>query len=261
MEEVDERVTPGTISWERYGAEHFQRYKFFEAYYKDKSVLDAACGTGYGTHHIISNGAKSAMGVDISDEAIKFCKANYSHKDLLYSKFDCSKLNEIGRTFDLVVSFETIEHLKDPEAFIKNVAATLQPNGTFICSTPNKDRLSGLGWGVNPYHPSELEWEEFRTIFEKYFLVEEAYHQSETIEYLRIQELKHLIHQSEARSQAFIFNRIELFFRKLFGKPFKPVPFYHANLDDQRYEDLYIERLKKKETWHKTFIIVGKVKH
>jgi len=259
MEDVVERVTPGTESWDKYGAEHFQRYKFFESYYANKSVLDAACGTGYGSHFIAQSQAKSVLGIDISDEAIAFCNGHYKAANLQYRKFDCSKVNELPEKSELAISFETIEHLHDPEAFIKNMRDALVKGGTFICSTPNKDRSHGAG-GHNPYHPSELEWEEFKVIFEKYFSIEAVYHQSETVEYLRIQEVKHLIHQAEARSNAFIWNRLELLVRKMVCKHFKPIPYYHTYLDDQRMEDIRIEPMTKKENWHKTFILVGKAK-
>lgn len=259
MSETVERVTPGTTSWDQYGAEHIQRYKFFTEYYRNKSIIDAACGTGYGTHYIINSGATRVIGIDISDEAITFCKSNYVKPSLEYKKLDCLKINELSEKFDVAVSFETIEHLDDPEAFIKNTASVLKPEGIFICSTPNKSRLSGAG-NINPYHPNELEWTDFKRIFQKYFSVQNSYHQTETLEYLRIQELKHLMHQNQAATNSLLLNRIELKLRKLFNRNFKPIKFIHTHLDDLHEQDLHIEPLIKDETWHKTFIIVGKLK-
>ena len=259
MDETVERVTPGTESWTLYGSEHMQRYTHFAPFYKGKHVIDAACGTGYGSHYIAGQGAASVLGIDISEEAIQFCAKNYRAPNLSYRQADLSELPSIGSTADLVVSFETIEHLPDPEKFVRDVAGLLDNNGMFICSTPNKQRLSGAG-NINPFHPSELEWDDFRRIFEKYFDVEECYHQTETIEYLRYQELRHLLHQQEGRMNAFFFNRLERALRKIFQRPFRPIPYIHQNLTDLLDSDIRIEKLERAERWHKTYIIRGRVK-
>jgi len=259
MAETVERVTPGTDSWKEYGEEHIQRYRFFKSFYPGKTVIDAACGTGYGTAFIRSEGAESATGIDISKEAIGFAKKHYQQPGLHYQELDCMRINEVGDSADVVVSFETIEHLNDPALFIKNVSETIKPGGTFICSTPNKDRLSGAGH-FNPFHPSELPWNEFRNLFEKYFTVTGTFHQSETVQYMRYMEIKHLMHQDKARSDAFFFNRIERRLRNIIGKKFQPIPFFHSRLSDQHAGDLVIESFEVPQKWHKTYIIAGTVK-
>ena len=71
-EETVERVVPGTRSWELYGYEHLQRYLFVKEFIKDKNVLDAACGSGYGSYFMATEGnAKSVTGIDISETAIE----------------------------------------------------------------------------------------------------------------------------------------------------------------------------------------------
>jgi 2-polyprenyl-3-methyl-5-hydroxy-6-metoxy-1,4-benzoquinol methylase len=259
MEETVERVTPGTESWDLYGSEHMQRYEYFSSFYGGKRVIDAACGTGYGTSYIADQGAVSALGIDISTEAIQFCTAHYRKTNLNYLQADIANLRDSKTSADLVVSFETIEHLADPEKFIRDVSGLLGKDGMFICSTPNKKRLSGAG-NINPFHPSELDWEEFKHIFEKYFDIEACYHQSETFEYLRYLEIRHLLHQQESRMNAYVGNRMERAIRKILRRPFKPIPFIHENLVDQQKGDIRIEPLDRPEAWHKTFIIRAKVK-
>lgn len=258
-EETIERVIPGTISWKQFGAEHIQRYEFFKSAYSNRAVLDAACGTGYGSHYIAGAGARSVTGIDISDEAIGFARQHYVMPQLNYLKEDCLQVQKLQQKFDLVISFETVEHLSDPELFFRNVASVLNPGGMFICSTPNKDRLSGAG-NINPFHHNELAWSDFRQLFEKYFVTDACYQQSESVEYMRYQELKHLMHQASAQSHAFLFNRMESAFRKLLGRPFKPIPFFRDDLDYLYPQDVYIEPLKEAESWHKTYIITGTVK-
>jgi SAM-dependent methyltransferase len=259
MSDTVERVTPGTLSWDEYGEEHMQRYVFFRSLYAGKTVIDAACGTGYGSDFIARNSALRVLGLDVSKEALNFARTNYRSPNTVFKEFDCLKINEAGEKCDLVVSFETIEHLPDPELFIRNVALTLAPGGTFICSTPNKDRLSGAGL-FNPFHPSELPWTDFKKIFEKYFDITATYHQSESPAYMRYLELRHLMHQDRARNNAFFFNRLEIWFRKLIGKNFKPIPFFNESLMGQRQGDMVIEHFEKPESWHKTYMIVGTVK-
>ncbi len=258
-DETIERVIPGTLSWKQYGAEHIQRYDFFKSHYKGKSILDAACGTGYGSHFIAQNGAKSVLGIDISDEAIDFAKNNYVVPELNYIKEDCLNVKQLNKKFDLIISFETVEHLSDPELFFQNIVSVLNPNGTFICSTPNKDRLSGSG-NINPFHYNELAWMDFKKLFEKYFVAGQSYQQSESVEYMRYQELKHLLHQSSAQSKAFLFNRFESLFRKSISKNFKSIPYFRDDLDYLYPQDIYIEPLENAEKWHKTYIITGTLK-
>ncbi len=148
--------------------------------------------------------------------------------------------------------------MDSPEEFIKEANLVLNAGGTFICSTPNKKRLSGAGH-VNPFHPNELEYEEFKKIFQKYFIIKEEYQQSESINYFRYQELKCLISKSENRNNAFLFQRFERFVRKLFGKTFVPESYFHPDLDCLYSEDMNIEPLQRTENWHKTYIIVGTV--
>ena len=258
-DETIERVIPGTLSWKQYGAEHIQRYEFFKDYYTNKSVLDAACGTGYGSHYMAQNGAARVLGIDISDEAVDFAKKNYVLPQLTYLKEDCLNVQGLHKKFDLVISFETVEHLSDPELFFKNIAFVLTPGGTFICSTPNKDRLSGAG-NINPFHHNELAWKDFKRLFETYFVPGKSYQQSESVEYMRYQELKHMLHQSSAQSKAFFFSKLESFFRRSVGKPFKPIPFFRDDLDYLYPQDIYIEPLQETESWHKTYIITGTLK-
>jgi 2-polyprenyl-3-methyl-5-hydroxy-6-metoxy-1,4-benzoquinol methylase len=259
METTVERVMPGTESWDYYGVEHVQRYHFFESFYAGKTVLDAACGTGFGSKYISDCGASSVTGVDISDEALSFAKNNYKASGLEYLKHDCMKITELGKKFDVVVSFETIEHLTDPAGFVKQVKAVLNPGGVFICSTPNKKRLSGAGF-INEFHINELEYDDFKKIIKSEMDLLNEYHQSESIGYFRYMELKYLLSRAEGRSNAFFFSRIEKGLRKLVGKDFKKEPFIRKDLERLFEKDMYIEELAAIQNWHKTYIIVARYK-
>ena len=119
--------------------DHYARYLFVAPFCKGKRVLDAACGTGFGTHMLATFGASAILGVDNATEAISYANAHYNHPNANYLKRGIEDLSntELG-TFDLIVSFETLEHLPNTRAAIDIFAALLAPKGTLIVSVPNE---------------------------------------------------------------------------------------------------------------------------
>lgn len=95
---------------ERINKDHLYRYNLASKSVSGK-VLDASCGSGYGTEIL------GADGVDVSEEAIEYAKSKYKAK---FSVVDLNKDFPDGK-FDWVVSFETIEHLENPEFFLENI--------------------------------------------------------------------------------------------------------------------------------------------
>lgn len=260
MEEIYERVVPGTISWEMFGYDHLQRYRNFLNDLKNKTILDAACGSGYGSFEM-SSVAKYVVGIDISDEAISFARKHYLKSNLEFRLLSCERIGELSNKFDVVVSFETIEHLPNPAIFIEKIHHVLNENGLLIISFPNKHRHSGLQWGhKNPHHLSELYFDEYLKLVEKWFTIEEKYHQSESINYLRYLELKHLLHNLESKMMSSWAFRIEKILRTLFNKPYQLPDFFHQKLHYYHEGDFCIEKIEQAEKWHKTFILKCKKK-
>jgi len=104
-----------------------------------KRVLDAACGCGFGTY-ILSSVAKEAFGVDLSLNCVNYARAVYSTPRTFYFTGDVTRLDAIlsaGDFFDTCVSFETVEHLKEPEAFLQGVYRLLVPGGHLAISAPH----------------------------------------------------------------------------------------------------------------------------
>jgi|TARA_B100000953_G_scaffold225197_1_gene186755 SAM-dependent methyltransferase len=159
-----ERVIPNDDKTKFLFQEHSLRYLFASQFVKSKTVLDAACGTGYGASMMLDAGAKKVVAIDNSAEAIEYCKKNYKKNNLEFKTEDCEKTN-LDNIFDVVVSFEAIEHLKNQDSFISEVKRVLKNDGIFIVSTPNKETYpSG-----NPYHFNEFTELEFKTFLGKYF--------------------------------------------------------------------------------------------
>lgn len=100
-------------------------------------VLDAACGTGYGTF-FLSRGGHNCSGVDFDPEAIEFCRRFYGRPHCRFEQGTVLEFPFDDDTFDLVVSFETIEHLSQDhqEKFIAEIERVLKPSGQVVLSAP-----------------------------------------------------------------------------------------------------------------------------
>lgn len=164
---IEERVTPG-ISPAEVMQEHIDRYEFAKKYVSGKSVLDVACGSGYGSF-MLAETATSVSGVDISADAIEYAKTNYSASNIQYYQDNATHLLFYDDSFDVVVSFETIEHIKDYKTFLSECRRVLKPGGIFICSTPNSLVSSPDGNIENPYHVIEFSYEEFNSTLQDHF--------------------------------------------------------------------------------------------
>ena len=156
-----ERVVPGLVDADLYN-EHMARYEFALQFVKGVRVLDAGCGSGYGSA-VLAGEADSVRGIDISDEAIEFARFNFTAPNLDFQLGTCSSLPP--GPFDVIVAFEVIEHLADWPKFLAQARGVLSPNGRFLVSTPNKAYYADSrgGSGKNPFHVHEFTLEEFRT--------------------------------------------------------------------------------------------------
>jgi 2-polyprenyl-3-methyl-5-hydroxy-6-metoxy-1,4-benzoquinol methylase len=163
--------------------EHLARYRFASQLVEGKQVADIACGTGYGTRMLARSGARSVHGMDISEEAVAFSLEHNSAPNATYSVANAQKLNTISdNTFDIVVSFETIEHLTGVEAYLDEMARILRPGGTFLVSTPDR-RISSVlhsffGHPANKHHVREYTERELINLLSQRFHIIACYGQA-----------------------------------------------------------------------------------
>jgi len=165
-----EFVVPGKTPYGTYQA-HINRYVFARRFVKDKDiVLDAGCGAGYGLSYLADT-ATSVVGLDISSSAISYAKSKYiKKKGLNFVYGDMVNLPFVKGSFDIVVSFETIEHLKNTEEFLFECRSVLRTGGLFICSTPNKRVTSPYTKKpTNPFHVKEFTHKQFSFLLYSYF--------------------------------------------------------------------------------------------
>lgn len=151
-----ERFDPATMSG-LIAAEHLARYWLAADLARGLEVLDAGCGAGYGSEMIAQAGATRVVGIDLAPEAIATASerlgevADFQVGDVHDPPFD-------EGSFDLVVCFEVLEHLEDPEPAIIALKAVLRQNGLLIVSSPNR----GVYPPGNPHHLHEFTLEELR---------------------------------------------------------------------------------------------------
>lgn len=146
-----------------------ERYLFAAQFAENKTLLDVACGSGYGSSYLKGN-AKKVVGGDISKPAIQYATSHYRKDGLHFLLLDAQQLPFPNSTFDLIVSMETVEHLPEYEQFLIECQRVLKEAGVFVCSTPNKAILSPR---TNKPHISthfkEFYPQEFYHLLKRYF--------------------------------------------------------------------------------------------
>ena len=150
--------------------EHLHRYSLAAKYCKGKRVLDAACGSGYGSV-ILSQIAEKTIGIDIDKEVVDTNQGRLGNDKLC---FKCASIDDLpfeDNSFDVVVSFETIEHVKAEvqDRFLMEVKRVLTPTGLLIISTPDKKFYSDFTGIKNPFHIKEFYRIEFEEKLAEFF--------------------------------------------------------------------------------------------
>ncbi len=140
---------------------HLRRYETAARYAKDKRVLDIACGVGYGSKMLHLAGAKSVVGVDLSPETLSYARENYETPGLQFINANAEAF-DWPEPFDLIVSFETLEHLPHPDLFLRRMGQLLTPDGDFLLSVP-----LGETRHLDPYHLHAFSQTEVFSLFEQ----------------------------------------------------------------------------------------------
>jgi SAM-dependent methyltransferase len=159
--------------------EHWHRYAFARRFAQGKRVLDAACGEGYGTA-LLGAVAASVVGIDIDIATIDHARATYGEGNRIgFLAGSCSRLPVPLACVDVVVSFETIEHLEATEQpdMLSEFARVLAPDGLLVISSPNKSLYSDARDYVNPFHLQELYRDDLARLLGPRFPAQRWYHQ------------------------------------------------------------------------------------
>lgn len=167
LEFTGERFTPECVREIWY--EHWHRYALVQPWAQGRRVLDAACGEGYGSA-VLAQSAAAVLGLDIDPTAVAHARARYAAlANLRYEQADATRLQLPAGGFDLVVSFETLEHVEAQDALLDGLSHALADDGLLVISSPDKATYSDAAGFRNEYHVRELYRDEFEQLLRRRF--------------------------------------------------------------------------------------------
>jgi len=161
-----ERFTPevrGPIWYE-----HWHRYAFVAPLVRGLRVLDAACGEGYGSF-LLARVAAQVTGIDISADAVSHARQRYPAENLAFAEGSVTALPLPDASVDVVVSFETIEHLTPQREMLAEFRRVLKSTGILVISSPNRPVYNETGAVENHFHVGELDRAELKALLDAAF--------------------------------------------------------------------------------------------
>lgn len=167
LEFTGERFIPGQ-GGVQLAYEHLHRYLFALNHAFGKDVLDVASGSGFGSA-LLAGVAQRVWALDIDGTAISHARKAFPSSNLCFIQADGGCLPFPDAKIDLLLAFEVIEHIRDQEGMIRELARVLKPDGLALISTPDKASYSEARQYVNPYHVREFYLDEFREMLGSVF--------------------------------------------------------------------------------------------
>ena len=146
-EATPQRFDPAQMRGRMIEAEHLARYRFAAGAAAGRTVLDAGCGWAYGADILARAGASQVVGIDISETVVEAARHRVDATVTL-EVADLIDLPFESDSFDMVVCFETIEHLREQGRALDEIARVLSEDGLLFISSPN-DEIYG---DRNPHH-------------------------------------------------------------------------------------------------------------
>lgn len=171
-----ERLVPEEAHGRIVEAEHLARYHWAAPLAAGKRVLDAGCGTAYGSAILAGAGAEEVVGVDVAGEVLSAVRPRMPDGVCL-EEGDVSSLPFEDGSFDLVVCFEVIEHVDDTEGTLDEFARVLADKGVLAISSPNRDVYTP----GNPHHRHEFVPDELAGTLRKRFTNVRLYRQADWV--------------------------------------------------------------------------------
>jgi 2-polyprenyl-3-methyl-5-hydroxy-6-metoxy-1,4-benzoquinol methylase len=164
LELTGERTLPDVPAENYWFRRHLAVYEWIAERCAGLSVVDMACGEGYGTH-VLAGRAGRVTGVDANPDAHEHARLKYTRPGV---RFVRDMIELYSEPCDAVVFLQTIEHVPEPEAVLRHFK---EMAGTVYVSTPNLLTLAppGADKSGNPWHLREYRVAEFRRLCESVF--------------------------------------------------------------------------------------------
>ena len=174
LHDTGERMVPEYHAGMLIYAEHLVRYQVAQKLVAGKVVLDIASGSGYGTA-VLAQTAKHVYGFDADSDAVAYATERFGAPNISFQVADAVSIPLEEDSVDVVITFETIEHIQDYEKFMAEIKRVLKPSGLAIVSTPN-DLEFAEG---NHFHLHEFVKDELLSLVSRYFRNVEEYYQGD----------------------------------------------------------------------------------
>ena len=156
---------------------HLAVYRFALNWCRGKDIIDAGCGTGYGCDYLIRNGAASVLGLDSAPEAVETCRKYFHQAGLEFQQLDLRQIHKLTeRTFDVLYSSNTLEHIPGVDGFFSAARSLLRPGGSLIIAVPpiiSEEAL--LEERKNPHHVNLWSPEQWLQAINRYFQTVRGY--------------------------------------------------------------------------------------
>jgi ubiquinone/menaquinone biosynthesis C-methylase UbiE len=228
-----------------YWGEHVARYRFARSFVSQKVVLDIACGTGYGLG-VLKGDAKHIVGVDVDPDAASEARRECDERASVVLASGL-KLPFRDNSFEIITSFETLEHLHDRGGFVAELRRVLRTGGKLILSTPNANYTQPVdGVPSNPYHIHEYEPSELVSELESHFSVNQLLGQTldDAIRISPFEESQRRL-PKDLRTQTLllswkVLNKMPLPIRESVSELVWKKPFYPTE-DDYRFSEETVE--------------------
>lgn len=146
---------------------HESVYAFVAERTRGRRVLDAACGTGYGSDLLARSGAEAVLGIDLSDRRVAYARRTFRAPNLTFARHDCEHLELESSSRDLIVSSNTLEHLARPELFLRAAERILTSEGELVVAVPPVLSAADVAvHGTNRYHAAPLSVRAWAELFD-----------------------------------------------------------------------------------------------
>lgn len=150
-------------------AMHVRAYDEAVSRAEGRDVLDLGCNSGYGTLRLAVV-ARSVVGVDVNAAAIDAARQRQGAERATFRVIDGVALPFPDGAFDLVASFQVIEHIDDPGPYLAELARVLRPDGVALLTTPNAAIRLDPGMAPwNRFHVREYRAAELPAVLAPYF--------------------------------------------------------------------------------------------